>query len=163
MLEALYNHLLEKPGLYLDEIAIFLGMYSRRLQQPPALGRPWSPLGVAPKQVSQFHRHERYQILPAYAQGGIVLSRVFRGSRDASTFENFIHELRYCGRWLEPKSVLVMDNASFHHSERLSKMYVIGANTNIIPNKDLVPFSNSALIESGQEKTALEAIFDTPG
>jgi hypothetical protein len=24
MLEALYDHLLEKPGLYLDEIAIFL-------------------------------------------------------------------------------------------------------------------------------------------
>jgi hypothetical protein len=27
----------------------------------------WSPLGVAPRQVSQFHRDERYQILPAYA------------------------------------------------------------------------------------------------
>ena len=34
----------------------------------------WSPLGVAPKQVGQFHREKRHQILPAYAQDGIALS-----------------------------------------------------------------------------------------
>jgi transposase len=73
--------------------------------------------------VAQFHRDERYQILPAYSQDGIVLSRVFRGSTDASVFEDFIEELlHHCGRWPEPKSVLVMDNASFHHSERISQM-----------------------------------------
>ncbi|OGE46974.1 hypothetical protein PENARI_c081G08890 [Penicillium arizonense] len=83
----------------------------------------WSPLGVAPRQVSQFHRDERYQILPAYAQDGILLTRVFRGSTDAALFEDFIDELlRHCGRWPKPKSVLVMDNASFHHSERISQM-----------------------------------------
>ena len=53
----------------------------------------WSPLGVAPLQVSQFHHDQRYQILPAYAQDGIVLSRVFRGSTDADIFEDFIAEL----------------------------------------------------------------------
>lgn len=37
----------------------------------------WSPLGVAPVQVSQFHRDERYQILPAYAQDGVVLLAFF--------------------------------------------------------------------------------------
>ena len=37
----------------------------------------WSPLGTAPVQVSKFHRDgQRYHILPAYAQDGIVLSRV---------------------------------------------------------------------------------------
>jgi hypothetical protein len=73
--------------------------------------------------VSQFHRDERYQILPAYAQDGILLTRVFRGSTDAAVFEDFIDELlHHCGRWPEPKSVLVMDNASFHHSERISQM-----------------------------------------
>lgn len=50
----------------------------------------WSPLDVAPLQVSQFHRDQRYQILPAYAQYGIVLSRVFRGSTDAIVFEDFL-------------------------------------------------------------------------
>lgn len=179
MLEALCDHLLEKPTLYLDEMTIFLWDefqilattssirrallskgWSRKISQQKAKEQSaelretylhnvsdfesyhlvyvdesgcdkrigfrrtgWSPLGVAPKQVAQFHRDERYQILPAYSQDGIVLSRVFRGSTDASVFEDFIGELlHHCGRWPEPKSVLVMDNASFHHSERISQM-----------------------------------------
>jgi transposase len=179
MLEALCDHLLEKPGLYLDEMAIFLWDefemlattssirralvsrgWSRKTAQQMAKEQNaelrelylhnisdyesyhlvyvdesgcdkrvgfrrtgWSPLGVAPRQVSQFHRDERYQILPAYSQDGIMLSRVFRGSTDASVFEDFIEELlHHCGRWPEPKSVLVIDNASFHHTERISDM-----------------------------------------
>lgn len=179
MLEALYDHLLEKPGLYLDEMAIFLWDefqtlattssiwralrhkgWSKRTAQQKAKEQSaelrgiylhnlsefesyhlvyvdesgcdkrigfrrtgWSPLGVAPKQVSQFRRGERYQILPAYAQDGIMLYRVFCGSTDASIFEDFIDQLlRHCGRWPEPKSVLVMDNASFHHTERIAQM-----------------------------------------
>lgn len=53
----------------------------------------WSPLGTAPVQVSKFHRGQRYQILPAYTQDGLILSRVFRGSTNASIFEDFIEEL----------------------------------------------------------------------
>lgn len=179
MLEALCDHLLEKPGLYLEEMAVFLwdGFqtlattssirralvskgWSKKVAQQRAKEQNaelreiylhnlsefesyhlvyvdesgcdkrigfrrtgWSPLGVAPRQVSQFHRDERYQILPAYAQDGILLTRIFRGSTDAAVFEDFIDELLcHCGRWPEPKSVLVMDNASFHHSERISQM-----------------------------------------
>jgi hypothetical protein len=40
----------------------------------------WSPVGATPLQVSKFHRDQRYQILPAYAQDGVVFSRVFQGS-----------------------------------------------------------------------------------
>lgn len=51
------------------------------------------------------------------------MSRVFHGSTNASIFEDFIEELlQHCGKWPEPKSVLVMDNASFHHSERIEQM-----------------------------------------
>lgn len=83
----------------------------------------WSPLGVTPIQISKFHRGQRYQILPAYAQDGIVLSRVFQGSTDTLVFEDFIKQLlEHCGKWPEPKSVLVMDNASFHHSERVQQL-----------------------------------------
>ena len=32
----------------------------------------WSPLGMTPVQLSKFHRGERYQILPAYAQDDII-------------------------------------------------------------------------------------------
>lgn len=83
----------------------------------------WSPRGMTPVQLSEFQRGQRYQILPAYAQDGIVLSRVFHGSTDATVFEDYIEQLlHHCGRWPAPKSVLVMDNASFHHSDRIKQM-----------------------------------------
>lgn len=75
----------------------------------------WSPLDVAHVQVARFHRDRRYQILPAYTQDDILLSHVYQGSTDSSVFEDFIEQLlTHCGRWPEPNSVLVMDNASFH-------------------------------------------------
>jgi transposase len=133
MLEALCDHLLEKPNLYLDEMAIFLwdefdvqatkssisrALVSKGWSKKTArvkarernldlrdeyfhfisdfhsyhlvfidecgcdkrigFRRPgWSPLGTAPVQVSKFYYNHRYQILPAYAQDSIVLSRVF--------------------------------------------------------------------------------------
>jgi transposase len=179
MLEALCDRLLEKPGLYLDEMAVFLWDefhvrtttssisrallsigWSKKTAKQRASERNadlrdyylhnlsefrsyhlvfvdesgcdkrigfrrtgWSPLGVTPAQVSRFYRDQRYQILPAYSQGGIVLSRVFQGSTDAVVFEDFIKELlQHCGKWPEPKSVIVMDNASFHHSEQVKQM-----------------------------------------
>jgi transposase len=52
-----------------------------------------------------------------------MLSRVFQGSTDSAVFEDFLKQLLpLCGKWLEPKSVLVMDNASFHHTERITQM-----------------------------------------
>ena len=48
---------------------------------------------------------------------------MYQGSTDAEIFECFIETLLpYCGKWPEPKSVLVMDNASFHHLERIQQM-----------------------------------------
>jgi transposase len=83
----------------------------------------WSPRRVTPVQVARFQREQRYQILPAYTQDGVILVRVFRGSTDAAAFEEFIEQLLpLCGRWPEPKSVLVMDNASIHNSERIKQM-----------------------------------------
>ncbi|GAA93241.1 TPR domain protein [Aspergillus luchuensis IFO 4308] len=83
----------------------------------------WSPVGVTPLQISRFHRGQRYQILPANAEDGVMLARVFQGSTDASIFEDFVEQLlHHCGRWPEPKSVLIMDNASFHHTERVEQM-----------------------------------------
>ncbi|ODM18801.1 hypothetical protein SI65_05418 [Aspergillus cristatus] len=83
----------------------------------------WSPHGIAPIQVSRFHRDQRYQILPTYSQDGIILSRIFKGTTDAAIFEDFIEQLlQYCGRYPAEKSVLVMDNASFHHSKRIEQL-----------------------------------------
>ena len=83
----------------------------------------WAPLGVTPVQVARYGRGQRYHILPAYTQDGILLSRVFQGSTDSAVFEDFIEQLLpLCGRWPEPKSVLMMDNASFHRSDRIRQM-----------------------------------------
>ena len=73
--------------------------------------------------VCKFHRGQRYQILPAYAQGGIVFSCIFQGSTDATEFEKFIERLlQHCGKWPELGSGLVMGSASFHHSDRIEEM-----------------------------------------
>jgi len=47
----------------------------------------WFPLGITPQ------RGQQYQILPAYTQDGVLLSRVFRGSTDSDVFEDFIGQL----------------------------------------------------------------------
>lgn len=83
----------------------------------------WAPRGSRPRQVKRFHRGRRVQILPAYAQDGVVHFQAYTGSTDAHVFTEFIEQLLpYCERWPHPKSVLIMDNASFHHSERLQRM-----------------------------------------
>ncbi|KAM5528950.1 hypothetical protein FOXYSP1_16794 [Fusarium oxysporum f. sp. phaseoli] len=80
----------------------------------------WAPSGVTPIQVGRFNREQRYQILAAYTQDGIELARVYPGSTDAALFKDFIEQLLHgCGRWPQPKSVLIMDNASFHHNDEL--------------------------------------------
>jgi hypothetical protein len=37
----------------------------------------WAPLGVTPIEVSLFQRKQRYQILLAYTQDGVIFVRVF--------------------------------------------------------------------------------------
>lgn len=179
MLEALCDHLLEKPDLYLHEMELFLldefdasipkstisdALHRKGWSKKTARRRAkernadlrddychlisefrsyhliyvdesgcdkrigfrrtgWSPYGTTPNQVSKFHRDQRYQILPAYAQDGVLHFRIFQGSTDASFFEDFIEELlQHCGKYPEPNSVIVMDNASFHRSEKIGQM-----------------------------------------
>lgn len=56
-------------------------------------------------------------------QDGILFSRVFQGTTDSVVYEDFIEQLlHHCRPYPEPHSVLIMDNASFHHSERIKEM-----------------------------------------
>jgi transposase len=179
MREALRDHLLEKPGLYQDEMVVFLydefiilatiSNVSRALksigwskkttrhvaqERNPELRdcylhnlsefrsyhlvyvdesgcdkrigfrrTGWSPLGVAPVQVTAFHRDSRYNVLPAYTQDGILFYQVFQGTTDGDMFEDFVEQLlHHCRPYPQPNSVIVMDNASFHHSDRIKQM-----------------------------------------
>ncbi|KAJ5359791.1 hypothetical protein N7517_008982 [Penicillium concentricum] len=111
----------------------------------------WSPLGVAPIQILKFHRDKRYQILPAYARDAIVLSRIFQGSTDALVSEDFNEQLlQHCGKWPGPKSVLVMDNASVHHSDHIY---------NICVNAGVIVLIGALML--ARESRVLRAIFDT--
>jgi transposase len=52
-----------------------------------------------------------------------MIARVYQGSTDSALFKDFIEQLLYyCGRWPEPRSVLVIDNASIHHSEKVKQL-----------------------------------------
>jgi hypothetical protein len=83
----------------------------------------WAKRGVRPRRRARYNREQRFQVLAAYTQEGIELSRVFPGSTTTAVFEDFIDQLlHHCGRWPEPKSVLVMDNASFHLSDMIEQM-----------------------------------------
>jgi transposase len=80
-------------------------------------------LRVTPIQIAQFQCEKRYQILLAYAQDGVIFARVFQGSTDAAVFKDFIEQLLpLCRPWPQPRSVLIMDNASIHHTARIKQM-----------------------------------------
>ncbi|CZS92406.1 uncharacterized protein RAG0_02848 [Rhynchosporium agropyri] len=138
MLDALRAHLVEAPDLYLEEMVLFLwNKFEVRVttysfvfvdesgcDKRAGLRRTgWSPLGVTPVQVSRFKREKRYQILPAYTQDGIIFVRVYQGSTTATVYEEFIEQLLpIMNPWPQRNSVLVMDNASIHHSARIKQM-----------------------------------------
>jgi hypothetical protein len=83
----------------------------------------WSPLGTTPVRIARYQREQRYQIFPAYTQDGILFARVFQRTTDSVVFEDFIEQLlHHCERWPEPNSMLVMNNASFHRTERIEQM-----------------------------------------
>lgn len=78
--------------------------------------RGWAPRGVTPEKIVQFPRGQRYQILPALDQDGIVFYRIFQGSTDATLFLEFMEQLlphcnpffggRFGGPFLDPYSII---------------------------------------------------------
>lgn len=83
----------------------------------------WAPKGITPVQKARFERGPRVQLIAAYTQRGVKLSRFFSGSMDRPLFEDFIEQLLcHCGRWPEPETILIMDNVGFHYSDRVKQM-----------------------------------------
>jgi hypothetical protein len=101
--------------VFIDETGLDRSIGTRR--------KGWAPRGKRPCQIKRFHHGPRFRILPAYTQDGVIHFRVYEGSTDTRVFEDFTEELLpYCGKWPNPRSVLIMDNASFHHSEKIQQL-----------------------------------------
>jgi transposase len=102
--------------MFIDETGLDKSIGTRR--------KGWAPRRQRPCQIKRFHCSARFQILPAYTQDGVIHFRVYKGLTDTKVFKDFIEELLpYCSKWPNPRSVLIMDNASFHHSEKIQQLY----------------------------------------
>lgn len=65
----------------------------------------------------------RYTMLPALSLNGIMALDVYTESLTAEKFNEFIEHLLDCmNQFLMPDSVLIMDNASIHHSADLQRL-----------------------------------------
>jgi len=78
----------------------------------------WAPKDVTPVLKTKLQRGRQHQILAAYCQDSILLLRVFTGTTDATIFEDFVEQLLYYCKSTH-RTVIVLDNASIHRSERV--------------------------------------------
>ena len=86
--------------------------------------RGWAPSGRAAVAPYSAIRTERWSILPALTVDGYLAYDIEQGSFTQELVDNFICDqvLPHCNRWPNPRSILIMDNASIHKSERLQQI-----------------------------------------
>jgi transposase len=54
-------------------------------------------------------------VLPAYTIDRVIYCEVYGENTNIEVFEGFLERLLpFCGRYPEPRSIIFMDNASFH-------------------------------------------------
>lgn len=86
--------------------------------------RGWAPKGHTPWQQKLLRRGQRFNILPALTIDGIITSQIYVGSTESVGFDMWIEKkvLPLMNHFPGPRSVLVMDNASFHHSKEIKDL-----------------------------------------
>lgn len=69
-------------------------------------------------------RSKRWSILPAMSVDGYMAYRVLQGSITSEIFEDFLEQdvLPQCTPYPGPRSIIVIDNASIHRSERVKEL-----------------------------------------
>lgn len=86
----------------------------------------WAPVGTTPILHTPYNPGEqRLNILPAYTVDGVLVSSIYSGSTNAEGYDYWIEHylLPCCNPYPAPRSVVVMDNASFHHSGRIKSLF----------------------------------------
>jgi transposase len=84
----------------------------------------WAPVGQPVELSYSFRRSERWSLLPALTIDGYMSFRIFQGSITAKILEDFLEfqVLPFCNPYPGPASVIVLDNASIHRSERVQEL-----------------------------------------
>ena len=78
----------------------------------------WAPIGVTPYEYASVKHSQRWSILPVYGMDGFFVWDIIQGSWTKELFLEFVRTkvLPLCTPFPGPRSILVMDNASIHHS-----------------------------------------------
>jgi transposase len=83
----------------------------------------WSPRGQPCRVRQSRQRTTRWSILPTLTTDGWLDYEVYHGSFDGDRFFAFVERLvEKMNPWPEPHSVLVLDNVSTHHDERVQQL-----------------------------------------
>ena len=84
----------------------------------------WSTRGDPCRVKQSCKRSKRWSILPAITINGYLAWEVYQDSFTTERFNRFIRQdlMPYMNAYPGPRSVLIMDNASIHHSEELSEL-----------------------------------------
>jgi phosphoribosyl-dephospho-CoA transferase len=79
----------------------------------------WASFEISLTVIRPVKRSERYSVLSTYCVDEILATHIHQDSIDASRFEWFLREeiLSRCNAFSDLKSVLIMNNASIHHSK----------------------------------------------
>lgn len=81
----------------------------------------WAPKGQPPIVSKLLKRGTRFNLLPAITVDGIIDNFVYQGSTNLIGFTEWLRDriLPQMSPFPGPRSVLVMDNATFHHSQEI--------------------------------------------
>ncbi|KIJ65311.1 hypothetical protein HYDPIDRAFT_89305 [Hydnomerulius pinastri MD-312] len=83
----------------------------------------WAPIGSRARRRDFFVRGKRYSILPAISLDGVLHLDVRNESWTGETFYQFIEGLlNNINPFPQRNSVIIMDNASIHHSPELREL-----------------------------------------
>lgn len=104
--------------LYVDESSVSEKTLFRRYG--------WSAIGLPAYTRSALRRGTRCSVLPAYSVDGYIpgATLVVEGSVTAAIFEDWLEHrvLPYCEPFPRRRSVIVMDNCSTHHGDRVQQL-----------------------------------------
>lgn len=120
--DRLRNDWLRKISLFTSEMFVFCDE-SGTDRRDGVRRTAWAPPGVTPIATGKFERGTRFHILPAISVDGIIDLLVYKGQSNKEGFVAWVKDcvLPKMNPFPDRNSILVMDNASWHHGDEITK------------------------------------------